>query len=85
MVSVSRYGVALGEVTTLRVTLAYHARVCHTRGMTQTGTVEVYTLIAATGRKIRQATLVRFSDGSVVHFTEKMSKREALRQAEARR
>jgi hypothetical protein len=54
--------------------------------MTKTeATVSTYQLIASNGRPIRQATQVTYSDGAVVRFTEKMSKREALRQAEAQR
>jgi hypothetical protein len=50
---------------------------------TATATVESYNLQASNGRHIRTATRVRFADGRVVSFTEKMSKREALRQAVA--
>lgn len=42
--------------------------------------VETYKLHAGNGRYIRQATKVVFADGTEVAFTEKMSKREALRQ-----
>lgn len=48
-------------------------------------TVETYKMFASNGRYIRQATLVRYSDGTEVRFTEKMSKREALKQAEGHR
>jgi hypothetical protein len=43
--------------------------------------VETYLMRTASGRPIRQATLVRFDNGRVVQFTERMSKREAVRQA----
>lgn len=45
-------------------------------------TVETYNLVAANGRHIRKATRVRYSDGRVVAFTEKLTRREALIQAE---
>jgi hypothetical protein len=44
--------------------------------------VETYDLIAdATGRRIRKATRVVMPDGQVISFTERLGKREALRQA----
>jgi len=43
--------------------------------------VETYTLRAGTGRKIRRATRVVLPDGRVISFTERLSRREALRQA----
>jgi len=43
--------------------------------------VETYDLIAANGRPIRKATRVVMPDGRVVSFTERLGKREALRQA----
>jgi hypothetical protein len=52
---------------------------------TRTATVETYKMFASNGRYIRQATLVRYNDGTVVEFTEKMTKREALKQAEGQR
>lgn len=52
--------------------------------MTQT-TVSTYNLQTKTGRHIRKATRVTFADGTVVNFMEKMSKGEAIKQAEARR
>ena len=48
-------------------------------------TVETYKLYAGSGRYVRQATQVVYSDGSVIRFMEKMSKREAVRQAEMQR
>ena len=59
----------------------------HNRDMTTTQTPEVrnYSLLAANGRKIRTATMVVFVDGTEVRFTERMSKREALRQATTQR
>jgi hypothetical protein len=51
--------------------------------VTETAKVETYTLTASNGRKIRQATRVVFADGQVVAFVERMSRREALRQAAA--
>jgi hypothetical protein len=50
---------------------------------TETATVEDYTIYTATGRRVRTATKVTFADGEVIRFTERMGKREALRQAEA--
>lgn len=43
--------------------------------------VSTYQLVASNGRPIRKATKVTFADGREVRFTERMSKREALRQA----
>ena len=43
--------------------------------------VETYNLHAANGRHIRKATRVRFADGQSIAFTERLSKREAIRQA----
>lgn len=47
-------------------------------------TVKDYTLLAGdgSGRRVRRATMVIFPDGHEVKFTEKLSKREAIRQAE---
>ena len=45
-------------------------------------TVETYQLVAGNGRPIRKATRVRFADGRVVSFIERLSKREAVRQAQ---
>jgi hypothetical protein len=44
--------------------------------------VENYTLTTAAGRKIRTATKVTLPCGRVIRFTELLSKREAVRQAE---
>lgn len=44
-------------------------------------TVEIYKLTASNGRHIRTATKVTFEDGITVRFMERMSKREAIRQA----
>jgi hypothetical protein len=44
-------------------------------------TVETYRLRASNGRHIRMATRVRFPNGQVVSFLDKMPKREAIRQA----
>jgi hypothetical protein len=55
----------------------------NTADVQTTATVENYKLAAANGRHIRVATRVKYSDGRVVAFIEKMSKREALRQAAA--
>jgi hypothetical protein len=44
--------------------------------------VETYTIAAGTGRRIRKATRVRFDDGTLIEFMEKMGKRKAIRQAE---
>lgn len=49
---------------------------------TEGATVEAYRLVASTGRPVRVATLVRLADGSVIRFTERMGRREALRNAE---
>ena len=44
--------------------------------------VETYEIFSAlTGRKIRTATQVTFTDGRRVRFMERMGKREAIRQA----
>jgi len=43
--------------------------------------VETYRLTTRSGRHIRKATKVVFPDGYEIRFTERMSKREALRQA----
>jgi hypothetical protein len=48
-----------------------------------TYTVETYQLTASNGRPIRQATKVTCPDGKVIHFLEKMSKAQAIRQAAA--
>lgn len=62
-------------------------REAHNRDMTTTQTPEVknYSLFAANGRKIRTATMVVFVDGTELRFTERMSKREALKQVAAQR
>lgn len=44
-------------------------------------TVETYQLRAANGRPIRQATKVTCPDGTVIRFTEKVSKAQAIEQA----
>ena len=49
---------------------------------TQTPRVSGYVLRSPNGRKIRAATMVTFADSTEVRFTERMGKREALRQAE---
>lgn len=43
--------------------------------------VETYKLTASGGKHIRTATKVTFANGRVIEFTERISKREALRQA----
>ena len=43
--------------------------------------VETFNLKARNGRHIRKATKVIFPSGYEIRFTERMSKREALRQA----
>lgn len=48
----------------------------------QATAVETYNLKAGNGRHIRIATLVRLPDGTEIRFTERMGKREALRQAQ---
>lgn len=49
---------------------------------TEQPTVSNYRLTAAlTGRHIRIATMVTFPDGHVVRFMERMSERDAIRQA----
>jgi hypothetical protein len=45
-------------------------------------TVKDYTLVARNGRKIRVATMVILSDGTEIKFTERLSKRAAIRNAE---
>lgn len=44
--------------------------------------VQTYELKTATGRPIRKATQVVYPCGKVVRLTEKMTKKEALRQVE---
>lgn len=53
--------------------------------MSETPKVESYNLTARNGRHIRVATRVVYPNGETVEFTERMSKREALRQAETHR
>lgn len=48
---------------------------------TDTAKIETYNLLAQTGNHVRKATKVIFTDGFVVKFTERMSKRAALAQA----
>lgn len=48
---------------------------------TEQPTASNYRLTASNGRHIRTATMVTFPDGRVIRFMEKMSKREAIRQA----
>lgn len=45
--------------------------------------VEDYKLKASNGRHIRIATAVTFPSGRTIRFTERMGKREAIRQAAA--
>ena len=45
-------------------------------------TVKTYTLKSANGKHIRQATMVIFENGKIVKFIEKMSKKEAIKQAQ---
>jgi hypothetical protein len=45
-------------------------------------TVKNYTLIASNGRKTRVATKVVLSDGTEIKFIERLSKRDAIRNAE---
>jgi hypothetical protein len=47
----------------------------------KTMTVSNYRMVASNGKAIRTATKVTFADGYVVRFTERMSKREAVKQA----
>lgn len=56
---------------------------CETK-MTQP-TVSLTRLVTATGAHIRMASKVTYPDGQVILFTERLSKREALRQAEYQR
>jgi predicted nucleic acid-binding protein len=44
--------------------------------------VETYRLTAANGRHIRMATRVVLANGEVINFIDRMSKRDALRNAE---
>lgn len=53
----------------------------HSMNSTAQPTVSTYRLTASNGRHIRIATMVTLADGRVVRFMEKMSKREAIRQA----
>ena len=41
-----------------------------------------YALVSQNGRRIRTATQVTLADGGVIRFTEKLSKREAMRNAQ---
>jgi hypothetical protein len=43
--------------------------------------VETYTMLAGNGRKVRKATMVTLTSGRVIRFTERMPKRDAIRQA----
>jgi hypothetical protein len=43
---------------------------------------ETYTLTASNGRKIRTATQVVLSNGRVIRFTERLTKREAIKCAQ---
>ena len=43
--------------------------------------VETYILYAANGNRIRRASKVVFADGSEIKFTEKLGKKEAIKQA----
>jgi hypothetical protein len=47
--------------------------------------VGTYQLVAGNGRPIRKATVVTFPDGEEIRFIEKLPKRKAIEQAEARR
>jgi hypothetical protein len=49
--------------------------------MTNTAAASNYELFASNGRRIRTATQVTFSDGTVVRFMERMPKGEAIRRA----
>jgi hypothetical protein len=42
--------------------------------------ITTYQLLAMNGQKVRKATQVELSDGRVIRFMEKMTKREVLRQ-----
>lgn len=46
-----------------------------------TATAETFDLFAANGRYIRKATRVRYADGRIVEFTERIPKGAALDQA----
>jgi hypothetical protein len=47
--------------------------------------VELYQQVTKAGRHIRMATEVTFPDGMVVRFMDRLSKREAVRQAQEHR
>ena len=47
----------------------------------RTAVVDTYRLVTPEGHHIRMATRVRFSDGFIVEFIDKMSKRSAIEQA----
>lgn len=47
----------------------------------KTAVVETYHMVTPTGRHIRMATRVRFADGVVIDFVDKMGKRDAIEQA----
>jgi hypothetical protein len=51
--------------------------------MTEIAEVTSYNLTASNGRHIRVATRVILSNGHTIDFMERMSKREAIRQAQA--
>lgn len=40
-----------------------------------------YTLFASFGRKVRKATAVKMDDGKKIFFTEKLTKKEAIKNA----
>lgn len=54
-----------------------------TTNTTPAPTVETYKLVAANGRPIRTATRVTLATGETIEFTERMTKRDALRAAAA--
>jgi hypothetical protein len=49
------------------------------------GKVETYQMLASNGRPARKATQVRYPDGTLIRFTERMSRKQALAQAALQR
>jgi hypothetical protein len=70
---------------TLLISLCYcpkgNVNPLHERRDPMSARAETYNLTASNGRHIRKATKVVFDSGHEVRFTERLSKREALRQA----
>ena len=57
-----------------------YTRVMNKQNATGRAEVRTYQMVAGNGRPIRKATMVVLADGTEYRFTEKMGKREAMRQ-----